>query len=312
MNPKIPLIWSNDDITVGLRPKMERQLEFLSGLGIKGSFFVTPRPDQGRKRLADDSGLVALLKEAIAGGHDVNQHSTTHVCEENGTADLRMFDLMGDAMKVKHSTQRFMLERLWQADALEAQIGWGREAWIEAFGAPSDGFRPGCGAFCTGLYTALERLGFKWASSRLVSMTGWMWADGKHNYPVQWEGPERPFRQGALVEFPILDDVCFRIPKDRIDAHVELGWKHWEHCVEQSTPFLLVSHFFSLEHEGGTGYATHERLLKRILDSGRAEPMTIAEYYRRLARGEFPYADPGKLYPGPEDVPEWHVWGRKR
>jgi peptidoglycan/xylan/chitin deacetylase (PgdA/CDA1 family) len=156
MAERIPFIWSNDDITVGFRESMERQLELLDFYGIKGSFFVIPCPEKGTQRLTDDPKLIDLLEQAMADGHECAQHSTTHVCEENGTADLRMFDLMGDRAKVEYSMNRFQLERLWQVDALEAQIGRGRQVWAEAFGEPSPGFRPGCGAFWEHVHGAGE------------------------------------------------------------------------------------------------------------------------------------------------------------
>lgn len=314
MNAKVPFIWSNDDITLGLSAPMRRQLDFLARWKLRGTFFVVPLPIRndrdGRFRptpLTEDPELISLLKAAIRDGHDAHQHSVTHACEENGTSDLRMFDLMGDAAKVQHSNERFALERLWQVDALEAHIGWGRKVWTEAFGAPSEGYRPGCGAFCGNMYTALERLGFKWCSARLVSMTGWMWAARHLDYPVRLEGPGRPFRQGKLMEFPILDDVAFRIPRADVDRFVELGWRHWQNCVEKRFPYLLCSHHFALAHEGGTGYAIHEKLIERILATGQAEPMTLTEYHRRVEAGEFPLAEPSSLYPDPAAIPAWHA-----
>lgn len=309
---KIPFIWSNDDIDVGLSDSMARQLEFLARFGIKGSFFVVPCRS-GEKILTDDGNLIELLKQAMADGHDVQQHSTTHVCIENGTADLRMFDLMGDDAKIEYTKKRFVWERIWQLDAIKAQINWGRQVWTDAFGAPSDGYRPGCGAFCGNLYRACEQLGFKWITSRLASMTGFSWAGGHYDYPIRLEDPARPFRQGkTLIEIPILDDVAFRIPSDKIDDFVELGWKLWQLCVERQVPYQLVSHWFALEHEGGTGYAIHEKLLPRILESGQAEPMTTSEYYNRITTGEFPLADGPNIDPGSDEMPQWHVLSKKR
>jgi hypothetical protein len=314
MNTKIPFIWSNDDITIGLSEPMQRQLDFLARWDLKGTFFVVPllrrKDPEGRIRptpLTNDPGLISLIKAAMRDGHDAHQHSVTHACEENGTADLRMFDLMGDGAKVQYSNERFVFERIWEVDAIEAHIGWGRKVWTEAFGAPSEGYRPGCGAFCGNMYTACERLGFKWVSARVVSMTGWMWAARHLDYPVRLEGPGRPFRHGKLMEFPILDDVAFRIPRADVDRFVDLGWQHWQKCVERRFPFLLVSHHFALAHDEGTGYAIHEKLLPRILDTGLAEPMTISEYYRRVEAGEFPMADKADLYPDADMIPSWHA-----
>jgi peptidoglycan/xylan/chitin deacetylase (PgdA/CDA1 family) len=307
---KIPFIWTNDDLAVNNYGDLEPMLGMLDRFGLKGTFFVVPCPS-GTHRMTDDAKFVDALKAAQQQGHDFEQHSTTHVCIENGTADLRMFDLMGDGAKQEYSQQRFVHERLWQVDALQAQIGWGRQVWTDAMGAPSDGFRPGCGAFCGNMYTALENLGFKWCSARLVSMTGWMWAAGNYDYPHRLEGPAQPVRQGKLVEFPILDDVAFRIPAEKIEDFAELGWKHWQECVRRNLPYVLVSHPFALKHDGGTGYAVHAKLIPRILDSGQAQPMTLSEYYAHIESGEYSCAAPEESYPSGDEFPDWHILSRQ-
>ena len=311
MSSKIPFIWSNDDIGCGQSEKMNRQLEFLRQFGVKGSFFVVPCAN-GDQLLTEDAHLIELLKHSMAEGHDVQQHSTTHKCIENGTADLRMFDLMGDEEKMEYSEKRFVWERIWQLDAIEAQINWGRRAWMDAFGSPSDGYRPGCGAFCGNMYQALERLGFKWANCRISSFTGWMWQAGHYDYPVRLEGPVRPFRQGKLIEIPLLDDVAFRVPQEKIGDYVELGWKLWQLCVERNSPYHLISHHHGLEHNGGTGYAVHEKLIPRILESRQAVPMTVSEYYDRIESGEFPLAESHTCYPGPDEIPPWHILSKEK
>jgi peptidoglycan/xylan/chitin deacetylase (PgdA/CDA1 family) len=308
---KIPFVWTNDDLSVSNYSDMETLLQFLDRFGLKGTFFVVPCPE-GTSLMTDDAKFVDALKAMKRAGHDPQQHSTTHMCIENGTADLRMFDLMGDDAKQEYSQLRFVHERLWQVDALQAQIGWGRQVWTDAMGAPSDGFRPGCGAFCGNMYQALENLGFKWCSARMVSMTGWMWADGNTDYPRRLEGPVAPVRQGNIVEFPIVDDVAFRIPSEKIDDFAELGWQHWQECVERNVPFVLVSHPFALKHDGGSGYAVHEKLLPRILDSGLADPMTLSEYYARIESGEYSCAAPEDAYPGGDEFPDWHILSRVR
>lgn len=311
MASKIPFIWTNDDITVGKKQSMEGQLSFLKKYDIKGTFFVVPRPRGGKDKLTDDAPLIDLLKEAVKQGHDIQQHSVTHVCIENGTADLRMFDLMGDATRLAYSTERFLYERLWELEAMQAHIKWGMDEWVAAFGAPSPGYRPGCGAFCANMYKALENLGFEWCSARLVSMTGWMWASGKYDYPIRFDGPAKPFSQGKLIEYPILDDVAFRIPEAKINDFVELGWKMWEMCVEKNDPYLLVSHPFALEHQEGTGYAIHDKLISRIMETGMAQPMTLQEYHTRVKAGEFPMAGADELYLDGSELPAWHALGQK-
>lgn len=307
---RIPLLWTNDDIRYGASDAMARQLEFLERFDLKGTFFVVPI-QRGTDHLTDDPALVELLKQAAAAGHEMHQHSVTHHCIENGTADLRMFELMGEQAKIDYSEQRLVWERLWQVDALEAHIGWGQREWIDAFGSASPGYRPGCGSFCANMYRALENLGFAWCSSQLASITGWKWSAGQYDYPVQIERSPRPRRIGGLIEFPILDDVAFRLPREKIDDFVELGWQLWELCLERDAPYLLVSHPQALERDDGVGYAIHEKLLPRILETGRAEPMTMHAYHQQLEAGQWPMDPPVSPDPEPTALPEWHALGRE-
>lgn len=302
----IPFLWTNDDIACGKYDKLARMLEFLSRHEIKGTFFVVPII-WGNQPLTDDPKLIDLLKQAMADGHEAHQHSVTHHCIENGTADLRMFDLMGEQAKIDYSTNRHVYERMWQVDALEAHIGWGRQEWIDAFGEPSDGYRPGCGSFCGNMYIAAANLGFKWTSSRLMSMTGWRWSAGQYDYPLRLEGPKQPYRQGEILEIPILDDVAFKAPREKIDDFADLGWRLWEACVAEQAPYHLVSHPQMLEYNDGAGYAIHEKFLPRILATGQAVPMTVNTYYRQVQDGTWPLAAKQALYPGPDDLPEWHA-----
>ncbi|MFA9478773.1 polysaccharide deacetylase family protein [Phycisphaerales bacterium AB-hyl4] len=306
----IPFLWTNDDISCGQYDDMARQLDFLTKYDLKGTFFVVPIRG-GDRHLTNDPKLVELLKQAMADGHEVHQHSVTHKCIENGTADLRMFDLMGEAVKIDYSQNRFVYERMWQVDALEAHIGWGRAEWIDAFGVPSAGYRPGCGSFCANMYTAVANLGFKWTSSRLVSMTGWRWSAGQYDYPLRLEGPKCPYREGALVEIPILDDVAFKVPREKVEDFADLGWRLWEACVEAKVPYNLVCHPQYLAFNKGTGYAVHEKLLPRVLASGRAQAMTMHVYYQQLQANMWPMARDEDRYPGPNDLPEWHALARR-
>jgi peptidoglycan/xylan/chitin deacetylase (PgdA/CDA1 family) len=305
-----PLIWTNDDITNGRRDMLARMLDFLGHFEMPGTLFVVPRKYPALAPLTDDRPLVDLLASAMKAGHEAHQHSTTHHCEENGTADLRMYDLMGPAAKAYHATHRLPLERIWELDAITAQIDWGRRVWADAFGAGSTGFRPGCGAFCTNMYRACRNLGFNWVSSRLISYTGWRWSFGQHDYPVSWDGSGLASDVEGILEIPMIDDIAWRVSPGKFDAMVELGWQHWQKCVASGWPFILVSHPQMLEFEDNIGYRIHEQLLKRILATGQAVPMTLHRYYQGIKAGEYPMAPSAEAIPPASQIPTWHVLAR--
>jgi len=314
MAKKIPFIWTNDDLGYGRGPNLRQMLDFLKRYNIPGSFAVVPITlgKDGPQYIYDDVEMRKEFDAALAGGHELFQHGTTHVCRENGIADIRMFhqNLMGNEDAKEMSRRRLYYENYWTLDAITAQVDWGRQVWIKTFGRPSIGFRPGCGSFCANLFPALLNLGFKWTSAtEIVSFTGWLWYAGQDNYPFEMTPPVRGYRKYKnLAELPVLDDICFRVKADQVDRFVELGWRYWEQCVEKNYPYVLLSHWHGLEANGSTGYQVHEKLLPRILETGLADAMTLSQYHEKLERGEYPWADPTELPPPAEQAPDWHVW----
>ena len=107
-----------------------------------------------------------------------------------------------------------------------------------------------------------------------------------------------------------MDDVAFSISRERIDAHVELGWQEFQECVRSGVAYHLVSHPFALRHSDGAGYEIHNRILPRILDSGLAIFMTLNEYSRRLESGEIPLCETAPEYCG-DTIPAWHALMRE-
>ena len=308
---KSPLLWTNDDLGRDGAESLRRMVEFLGRYKVPGSFATVPvaLTKEGPRFIDDDAALRDEIAKAQSAGHEFFQHGTTHVCIEYGMSDPRMYHakLMGHAEAREVTRQRPYYERFWTLEAIKAQIEWGRDAWIRAFGEPSKGFRPGCGCTHRNLFAALEELDFDWVSSDLVSFTGWMWTVGEFDTPHEMEPPVRPYmRTAKLMEFPILDDFAFRFKPDQVDRFVELGLAYWNRCVEEGWPFIVCSHWHGLEANHDTGYRVHERLLDTIMGSGRADPMTLGEYHRKLLAGEYPLDPPEVL--NPPDPPGYHVW----
>lgn len=306
---KTPFLWTNDDIARGCAINMHKQLEFLRRWNLKGTFCVVPCLD--RVPIIEDPEIVDTLKQAESEGHELVQHGTTHICEENGLMDIRMLDFFPAKERWAYAKNRFVFETLWTKEAIRDQIQWGMKVWTEAFGKPSSGYRPGCGSFCSGMYEALEELGFKWCSGRLSTFTSWQWNHGEYDYPEEVEPPIRPYWVGKVLEIPIYDEIAFRVPPQKVTDFIELGKRNWERCVENNWPYVLCSHYHGLEWCGGTGYQIHEEVIPYILESGQAEPMTLTQYYSRVTGGEYPLAPEAELPPGPNEIPEWHVWSKR-
>lgn len=179
-----------------------------------------------------------------------------------------------------------------------AQIEWGKRIWEKTFGQASVGYRPGCGSFSVGMFEALESLGFKWTSATdIVSFTGWMWiSEMDRDYPFEMTKPVRGYKKyNDIVEIPGLDDVSFNVKQEDKERFIELGWRQWEECVEHNWPYVMISHWHGLERNGGVGYKIHEILLDKILSTGRAESISLEEYYEGLISGKYPFAEANEV-----------------
>jgi hypothetical protein len=247
--------------------------------------FIIPKHPNGRT-LADDPDLLRLVEQARGKGHEFYQHGHVHTPFESGVPALWMLDF-NQQVKREYDQRRLEIEQGHTFEALTAMIESGHRIWRRAFHEESPGYRPGWGAFCANLYGALDALGYAWVSSRIPLPTSWLWNQGRWDAPVEMDGwgGLAPYRIGRLWEFPLGGDYGFQVPSEeaRIQAMVDLAWREFLHCHEKGFPFIMVSHWHGLERNGGTGYAVHERLVPRILQSGKAEPMGFARLASRHA-----------------------------
>ncbi|MAE61384.1 MAG: hypothetical protein CMJ49_08525 [Planctomycetaceae bacterium] len=279
---RIPFVWTNDDIAHGLAEPLERQLAFLDRMGIPGVFFVVPGAP---KPLTEDEGLLAVIRDARGRGHEFYQHGLVHSPFESGVPELWMLQFSDEVFR-DYDERRLEIEAQHSLSTMVRMLSMGQAIWREAFGEDSVGYRPGWGAFCGNLYRALDVLGYAWMSSRIPCPTSWLYNQGKFDAPLNFReavsaAPER--MGGSVAEYPMAGDYGFRVPNesDKIDAMVKLGMREMEHYCEIDAPMLMCSHWHGLEHAEGSGYAVHEQLIPRLLDSGRVEPMGMAGLHAR-------------------------------
>ncbi|MCX5660175.1 MAG: DUF2334 domain-containing protein [Planctomycetota bacterium] len=282
--PTVPFVWTNDDIVFGQADKLRRQLDLIDRHGLPGVFFVIPKTDAGT--IDNDPQLLRVIDAARAKGHEFYQHGYVHTPFESGVPAIWMLDFAPDVRR-QYDTHRLEIEATHSLEALASMIEKGARIWRAAFHEDSPGYRPGWGAFCRNLYRALDMLGFEWVSSRIPTPTSWLWNQGLWNEPQRFDAnvPLAPTKigGGGLIEFPLGGDYAFTVPNDpkKIDLMVGLGVREFELMHERNLPFMPVSHWHGLERNGDTGYAVHEKMLPKIVKSGKAEPMGMAELLKR-------------------------------
>jgi len=297
---RLPVVWTNDDIGFGQSEQLRRQLEFLNRHEIPGVFFVIP-DDKGKGAINEDKELVDLMRGAAKDGHEFYQHGYRHHAFECGVPEQDMFSLDPGA-KRRIDEERESIEAMHTLEAQVRMLASGQRIWRKTFGEDSPGFRPGWGAFCSNLYTALAALGYEWVSSRLPCMTSWQWNAGKWDQPLNFReaittAPHQLPQE--ILEFPIAGDYAFRVPSepDKIDLMVGLGLQEFQVYLDRNHPMLIVSHWHGLEHPRvtdpdkerfpkGTGYAVHEKLIPALLSSGRARFTGMRELLRDFRQDE--------------------------
>jgi len=294
---KIPVVWSNDDISFGQADKLKRQLKFIDKFGIKGSFFVIPRSvdegeeiiqEDGKRTIDKDKKLLDVIEKAKKVGHTFHQHGYVHSAYECGIPEFEMIDF-SDEVKKLFSIKRFEIEKSHTVDIIAEKLELGRKIWRKAFGEEPDGFRPGWGAYCLDYYRALELLGFKWASTRIILWTSWVWGQGKFEFKEKFREGIIPFphKIGKIIEMPMSGDYSFKVKKEDVDKFFKLAVEEFNLCWENNYPFVLLSHWHGLERDGtDTGYEVHEKLLPYLIKSNKAEFITMPQLYEMYKNGK--------------------------
>ena len=292
MSNKTPVVWTNDDISVGGADAHRRQLAFLNELGIPGVFFIIPEADG--KTIDQDVELMHLIEASRDKGHEYYQHGHVHTPYESGIPELWMLAFAPGVM-AEYDERRLEIEAGHTFEAMVEMIDKGRRIWRRAFAEDSPGYRPGWGAFCTNMYRALATLGFDWVSARMPCNTSWLWSQLKWDAPIDFRDavPTRPHVVEGILEMPIAGDYAFHVPNkvERIDAMVGLGMDEFEIYAQRQDPMLIVSHWHGLQRPGadegapalesGTGYEVHKKLMPKLLADDRAEFCRMSELAAR-------------------------------
>lgn len=279
----VPFIWTNDDISWGKTDKLERQLELLDRHGIPGVFFVIPKA--GEHTIDTDADLLRAIDKARGNGHEFFQHGYVHTAFESGVPELWMLDFSPPTRKL-YDTNRLQIEATHDLETMVRMVENGAKIWRKAFKEESVGYRPGWGAYCGNLYKALDILGFEWVSSKICSLTSWKWNQFLWEEPIEFRehiDPNPHLIEGDLIEIPLGGDYAFHVPneEDKIEKMAQLAVDEFNICHENDWPFIAVSHWHGLERNDDSGYAVHERLIPRLLESGKAEPLGVIEMHRR-------------------------------
>lgn len=284
---QIPVVWTCDDLTAGELRELEEVSSWLEKLGIPGTFFCIPARNGG---LDKDTEFLASAKGIMAKGSEFHPHGYDHWCFECGIPDTSAVWTSRHSWEIQEefNLNRFEIEQAHTREAIRNRLHRGFEIWQRAFGKYPTGFRPGFGSFCRNLYYALEDLQVPWCSIRFATPTAMQWSRGPQFYDV----PEKiypqgfaPFKVGNITEYPFAGDYGYHIPPEAVDRFVELGWRQFNIAADRGDPFIMLAHQHGLACTdnpptwANAGYESHEKLIRRIRDSGKARFITMSELH---------------------------------
>jgi peptidoglycan/xylan/chitin deacetylase (PgdA/CDA1 family) len=291
---KIPFVWTNDDIGYGLSENLKKEIDFIENFGIKGTFFIVPA--RNMRRIDRDTSLIKVIKEAQKRGHEFHQHGYLHTAFECGIPEIDMLEF-SEPEKKRFSVQRFKIEEALTLENVVKKLEAGRKIWRKAFGVEPTGFRSPWGAFCKNLYRALYILGYQWCSARVHLWTSWKWCNGNFQFiePFREGITPHPHNVEGVMEIPIGGDYSFGIQETDIEKFIKLGFKEFNLCHKKNIPFVTVTHWHGLEKNNNSGYRVQEKLLKKILDTGKATPVTVSQLYKKYKSGSRPQQTKGGI-----------------
>jgi peptidoglycan/xylan/chitin deacetylase (PgdA/CDA1 family) len=282
-NDTIPIVWSNDDLTVNTSRQLKEQLAFLKNIDIRGVFYVIPANPEG-STLDNDIEMCRLMESARSEGHEFYQHGYIHTPFESGVPETWMLDI-APLVRDQYNSDRLEIEAMHRLDAMVEMIEAGQKIWRRALGDDSPGYRPGWAAFCGNLYRALDILGYAWVSSRICGRKSWLWNQElwDQDPPYRETTPGAPWRLGRLIEYPIAGDYGFTVKNEpeAIRRMVDLFESEFLEFHRRGWQFNLLSHYHGLERNGGTGYEIHRQAIPKIQQSGKAEFMGMTELHTR-------------------------------
>lgn len=280
------ILWTNDDIKGGKSENLRRMIEFCDRYGIPGTFFIIP---VASGPISKDAEMIRVVEEARKRGHEFQPHGYRHDAFECGIPPLMY--LIDNKEKADYfDANRFAVEELHSLEGQLRMLESARREWRAAFAEEPDGFRPPWAAVCGNLYKAMAILGFRWSSGRVHGMAWKFRTDGDLTHPPQYFGntPPGPHTISGIREYPMAADYAMKIPDDRRhwEAMVELAEIDFKYYTGRGLPFNICSHWFALEHEGGTGYRIHEILLERLLKKPGVRFVTISQFDKELYKQE--------------------------
>jgi len=249
---------------------LERTLGMLAELGIRATFFVVPLADG--VLLGERPGYVALLKRALAAGHEVALHGLEHDRFEVGIPPDMVLSLPHEGpARERLARDRALIDESHTVPNICKKLRQGRQILEEALGVPVIGFRAPCLQICDNLFTALAEEGFSYDSSFPIQEAGWDLINGRLDAvrkPITQARAAATRRHSDLASLPMTTDYTWYLTEERYAATWAMARQDILDCRREGVPFVPLSHVSPI-YQGDAGCG--ERLFRELVALAREE-----------------------------------------
>lgn len=247
-----------------------RTLEMLAELGIRATFFVVPLAEG--VPLGERPGYVALLKRALAAGHEVALHGLEHDRFEVGIPPEMVLSLPHEGpARERLARNRALIDESHTVPNIRKKLRQGRQVLEEALDIEIVGFRAPCLQICDNLFTALAEEGFQYDSSFAIQEAGWDLIHGRLDairQPITQERVAATQRHPDLVSLPMTTDYTWYLTEERYAATRAMARQDVLDCLREGVPFVPLSHVSPI-YQGDAGCG--ERLFREMAALARGE-----------------------------------------
>jgi len=270
--------FTNDDPGMQQPELFAELLDFLDEQKVPGTFFVVP--NAGQQPLDAKPAWVALLKRALASGHELAHHGYTHETPfEFGVPPGFMLDIIPDA-KARWQNEPASLEPWHTAATLRNKLEVGREIFQRTLGFTPTGFRSPCLGMCETTYQTLADMGFQWSSNQVINPMGWRYINRDYAAGEPWTPglTPHPHRHPAgITEIPMHSEYTWYLETGDIDRHFELARADFDRACQQGEPFVVLSHYYAMTGQWATGLQVYDRLFAYARGVGEVRFVTLSE-----------------------------------
>jgi peptidoglycan/xylan/chitin deacetylase (PgdA/CDA1 family) len=282
-------IFTNDDVGASRTPQaveaFETVADWLSGLGLRGTFFWVPKAG-GQPGDQDELWLPAL-RRAEAAGHDFQLHGLTHGnCLEFGLTQESTRPSNPKPFE-EYERHREHWEREHSIESLTAKLETGIAIYERAFGRHPVVFRSPCFGMCPNAYQALHDVGLRHSSSRGLNPTATAYTITGNPALRRW-APDYPchpwVEPPGVIEYGCFEDLTFGgVPAEEFDDRLDLYQSELSSFFAEATEesvLVLGTHFSAMVSTWAQTRPLFERLLDWLPSQGVTKWQTFAEYVR--------------------------------